>query len=493
MKKILLDTNMLIYREDNKILDKDISELTRNLYDSSDYKIVIHPKSLEEAYKNKNIEQREIFISKLKTYPLIDMPPKAIPNFIQIVGRNNENDDIDNELLFAVKQNCVDYFITNDTKLKNKSKLIGLEDRVLNIEEALELFKVEEQDAVETLPCLTPTYLRNLILEDEFFDSLREDYAGFDKWFITKRDNEAKAYVAEKNGKISAFLMLKEEGKEEKYNEFFKPFLPARRLKVATLKVAERGKRIGEACIKTMIQEAVLKNADEIYVTTFPKQERLIELLKEYGFYESTCKLTQHSDGSIEEELVLVKNIKDKKQFPYVTYSGQKAFVVPIWPQYHRLLFPEVRPYQCGIEDIKGGNSSGNAIKKVYITNGNQKQFNKWDILFFYASDERKAITAVGVVDYSFHPDDIEKAKKMIKSITAYDENGLNKNLRTTSTVIVFKHYITLENPIEYNLLKVNNVSDSNFPSTTPISNEGVRNLLKLLCENDLNKFNIVL
>ena len=491
MKKILLDTNMLIYREDNKILDKDISELTRNLYDSSEYKIVSHPKSMEEAEKNKNIEQRRIFISKIKSYPQIDMPPKPTLEFIQIVGRNNENDDIDNELLFAVKQNCVAYFITNDIKLKNKSRLIGLEDRVLTIKEALDLFKVEEQDAVETLPCLKLQYLRNLNLDDEFFDSLRNDYEGFDNWFLIKRDKEAKAYVAEKNGKISAFLMLKEEGEEEDYSEFSRPFLPAKRLKVATLKVAERGKRIGEACIKTMIKEAFLKNVDEIYVTTFPKQDKLIELLKEYGFYESTYKLTKHSDGSEDPELVYVKDMKNKSEFPYVTYAGQKVFIVPIIPKYHRLLFPEVKPYQCGIEDINGGNSSGNAIKKVYITNGAQRQFTKGDILFFYASEEKKAITAVGVVDYSFHPHNIEETKKMIKSITAYDENELRKNLKTTSTVIVFKHCLTLENPIDYNLLKVNNVSDSNFPSTTPISKEGVKNLLKL-CGNDINNFNIV-
>lgn len=61
MINILLDTNMLIYREDNRIIEKEIAELTRNLYDSEDFKIVIHPKSIEEAYKNQNKEQRNIF------------------------------------------------------------------------------------------------------------------------------------------------------------------------------------------------------------------------------------------------------------------------------------------------------------------------------------------------------------------------------------------------------------------------------------------------
>ena len=34
-----------------------------------------------------------------------------------------------------------------------------------------------------------------------------------------------------------------------------------------------------------MVNEAIQKNVDEIYVTTFEKQESLIYLLKQYVFY----------------------------------------------------------------------------------------------------------------------------------------------------------------------------------------------------------------
>ena len=70
MKKILLDTNMLIYLEDDNdnIVNKDVAELTRRLYDSCEYKIVIHPKSITESLKIKDKRKRDIFQSKIGIY-----------------------------------------------------------------------------------------------------------------------------------------------------------------------------------------------------------------------------------------------------------------------------------------------------------------------------------------------------------------------------------------------------------------------------------------
>lgn len=45
MIKILLDTNIFIYLEDNKVTEEKILLLTKRLFDSNEYKIVIHPKT----------------------------------------------------------------------------------------------------------------------------------------------------------------------------------------------------------------------------------------------------------------------------------------------------------------------------------------------------------------------------------------------------------------------------------------------------------------
>jgi len=62
-----------------------------------------------------------------------------------------------------------------------------------------------------------------------------------------------------------------------------------------------------------MIKEAIEKNIDEIYVTTFERQESLIYLLKQYGFNLVTYKNTTKSDDTVEREAIFVKNIKDKR------------------------------------------------------------------------------------------------------------------------------------------------------------------------------------
>lgn len=59
MEYILLDTNILIYREGEKKLDKDILTLSRLLMDSIEYKLVIHPLSIEEL-KNIKIKNKEM-------------------------------------------------------------------------------------------------------------------------------------------------------------------------------------------------------------------------------------------------------------------------------------------------------------------------------------------------------------------------------------------------------------------------------------------------
>lgn len=77
-EKILLDTNMLIYLLDDHILEDKIIKLTKMLYDSDRYMIVIHPKTIEEARKIKNENRRVIFESKLKVEKILEDSPDNI-------------------------------------------------------------------------------------------------------------------------------------------------------------------------------------------------------------------------------------------------------------------------------------------------------------------------------------------------------------------------------------------------------------------------------
>lgn len=165
---------------------------------------------------------------------------------------------------------------------------------------------------------LKKEYLYNIDLKDDFFNTLREDYLDFDKWFEKKQREGKMAYITvTDNNEITSFLLLKEENEKENYSHFENPFTPAKRIKVSTFKVSDTGKKIGEYFIKIIIDEAITKNVDEVYITTFKKQYSLISFLKKHGFELFTYTTTTKGNGTLEKEAVYVKNI-DKKFNPII-------------------------------------------------------------------------------------------------------------------------------------------------------------------------------
>lgn len=483
MKKILLDTNLLIYREDHSIVNDKVLELTKILYDSNKYRIFIHPMTLDDLNNIKNQKEKNIILSKVRVYDFIEKPPKATVNFNNIVGCTKiPNDIIDNNLLYAVYKDCVSYLITNDNKLRNKAKKVNLSDRVLGIEEAITLFKPLEEKETRTLAFINHEYLYNIELEDDFFDSLKEDYKGFENWYKKKSREGYKAYITRcSNNRIGSFLLLKLEDKTEDYSSFKEPFKPSKRLKVATFKVANTGNKIGESYIKIIINEAIKNKVDEIYVTIFEKQEALINLFLEYGFTKKTVKMTEKADGSFEKESVFVKSMNDNT-YPNFDWSNRNVFIVLIQQHYHEMLFPESETItQLSFGDLQGINTYANAIKKAYICNAKTKQIKSGDILLFYASQNKKSLTTIGIVDNVFYdftkPEDLYS---MAIKRTVYSLKEITLNFTSKSKLILFKYYKTLESPITYKSLVENNLLKKPPMSIVQVDNNLVKNLIKI-------------
>ena len=85
MEYILLDINILIYREDEKNLDHDILLLLRLLMDSEEYKLCVHPMSIEELSKHKNESERKVILSKISIYKGIGKSSKDRFRIYEIV------------------------------------------------------------------------------------------------------------------------------------------------------------------------------------------------------------------------------------------------------------------------------------------------------------------------------------------------------------------------------------------------------------------------
>ncbi|NCP83775.1 MAG: hypothetical protein GW823_02510 [Bacteroidetes bacterium] len=411
--KALLDTNIIIHREASRVINQDVGILYRWL-ERAKYTKCVHSLTVSEIEKYKNKEAVDTFQIKLDSYERIDIPSPLQPELKSVSEKIdvNENDIIDTHLLNEVFVGRVDILITEDKKIRKKANELGISDKVFTIDSFLEKTFAEHPDLVN-YKVLNVQKLKfgRINLEDDFFTSLKEDYIGFDKWFIKKYDEEAYITVNSNNGLLLSFLYLKVEDKDEKYLDINPFFTPKKRLKVGTFKVINNGFRLGERFIKIIFDNALKNNVDEIYVTIFDKrdeQRRLIDLLELWGFVLW---------GKKNDELVYVrdfsKNInggKLKQSYPFIS-RNKDCFIVPIYPDYHTELLPDSILNNESPEEFIEDFPHRNGINKVYVSRALTPHPKIGDILVFYRTGGyyKSVVSTIGVAQeakYDFKDED---------------------------------------------------------------------------------------
>ena len=316
----------------------------------------------------------------------------------------NDNDRNDTLLLNEVIEDRVDLFITEDRKLHKKAAMLNVSGKVYTISAFVEEMIAAHPDLVNyKVLSVQKSYFGNVRLDDEFFNSFRVDYEGFDKWFKKKSDEVA--YVCYGKNRLVGFLYLKVEGEDENYNDITPRFAAGKRLKIGTLKVAAHGLRIGERLLKIVFDNALANHVDEIYVTIFdrtPEQLRLIELLEEWGFIYFGEKQT--STGA---EQVYVRSFKPKAKrdkpkstFPYIVATANH-FIVPIYPDYHTELLPDSILNNESPDNYRENEPHRNALSKVYISHSWERGLKKGDSILFYRTGGKYAgvATTIGIVE----------------------------------------------------------------------------------------------
>ena len=231
-------------------------------------------------------------------------------------------------------------------------------------------------------------------LKDSFFDSLRKDYQGFDSWYNKKALRGEKAYILYEKDELVCFLYLKIESPVD--NTDITPLLDSTKswVKVGTFKVIPHKTKLGERLIKRMFDFAISNNIFNLYLTTFSKQEPLINLLMHYGFEQY---------GKKGDELVLVKNIATnlnemKKDicldYPSINVQGVNKYILGIYPQYHTGMFSDSM-LKTESFDILKDVSEANSIHKVYITKiQGIENLKKGDLLIIYRTNNNKSSSA---------------------------------------------------------------------------------------------------
>ena len=126
---ILLDTNIIIPLEDtSRILDSSFAEL-RKLSAEQQHCLYIHPIQFEDIKRDKNLERQKIVLSRLKQYSQIDNPPILTEKDCLKLGlsQSNDNDRVDNNVLFALYRGAVHLLVTNDEGIHKKAQQIGIQ------------------------------------------------------------------------------------------------------------------------------------------------------------------------------------------------------------------------------------------------------------------------------------------------------------------------------------------------------------------------------
>ncbi len=462
--RILLDTNIFIYREADHVISDDLQQLL-SVLNKIKAELLIHPLSLGEIKRDRDTKRQAVMLSKIGAYLPLEMPPvlEGGSEFFNIIDqKDNTHDLVDNHILYAVYKDAVDFLITEDRDIHKKAIKLGIDNSVLLIAEALSVFRGHlQKDSIIIPPALERKPIHNLNVGDPFFDSLKDEYPEFDELFKKiKREGRNCLVHYKDDGGIGALLIYK---LEDEAIDTIPPIPKKKRIKLSTLKVAQFGYKIGELFIKLSIDIAVSNGVSEVYLTHFVQSDdRLIELITEYGF--------SHSGINSRREAIYIKKLfpettKTKQFLPFdITrfyypsyYDGidVKKFIIPIRPRYHSRLFTNYKDRQIELAESVGYFIiEGNTIKKAYICNSRIKRMAQGDIIIFYVS-ERRQLISVGIVEAIYGGlQDYQNIIKLVGKRTVYSVNEIQSIARKPSLVILFWQYWHLMQPLSYLRLK---------------------------------------
>lgn len=483
--RILIDTNIFIYRENNHILPKNLQNLLKILSQLK-IEILIHPDSIEEIKRDTDNNRQNIALSKLNTYPRLEAPPdqNRDPDFLNIVGQPSKiNDYTDNAILYSVYKYAVDFLLTEDRGIHKKAIRSSIKNRVLSLEEALDIFRkdIDNDNLIHPLP-LKKESVHNLNVSDRFFDSLKKDYgeSEFETWFIKISREGRKCWVYfEEDDTIGALLIYKKE--EDEPIDSTPSFSAKKRLKLSTFKVAHVGHKIGELFVKLAVQYSIKNNIDEMYLTYFTKpDDHLVNLITEYGFYNAA---TKDNGEDIYMKKLVVDGAKSKslspaeisKKYYPSFYDGINVnkFIVPIQPEFHNRLFTDREARQLTLSEFGGKFIiEGNTILKAYLCHSNTTKISPGDILLFYRSKDEHAITSLGVVEKVFLKcQDKNDIIKYVGKRTVYTIDEIAKKAEKPTLVILFTWHFHLAKQLNFSKLKEMGILKGPTQSITQISN----------------------
>src|SRR5690554_1067235 len=468
--RVLLDTNVIIERESYLNTNYELSKLFK-WFDKLHMTKFIHEESINEVSRYQDEKVKKPILSKLDIYEKL-MSKDNYDDFFNFKLKkydSNVNSLVDNRLLNQLYTGRVDFLVTQDKLILRKADDLYLQNQVFSINDFLEHIETSYPKLVDyEVLSIRKVKFDSIDLNDPFFDTLKEDYAGFTQWFNNKTNEEAYVFTAKE--RMAGFLYLKIEECDSSYSKFDPPFEPKKRLKIGIYKADYRGIRLGERYLKIIFDNAVKLKVEEIYVTMFENKRKeityLIKLLERWGF-------EKHGYNKSNGELIMVKKLMsyNENKTPYYNYpvikKNPRYFILPIYPEYHSDLFPDFKLSKESMHLYKENKAHHYALEKNYISGAAHAKAEPGDIFLIYRQGRR-------------HP---KKYSSVISGIAVLGEVKEPKN---------FQEYINLcSNKTIFSVDKLKNFYDSkNWKKVIKLIND-VSFENKVILDN-LYKFGVV-
>ncbi len=461
--KFLLDTNILIPAEPTSPAYAEaatplVTQLLGLIAETKSQPLV-HPASADELQRDQDADRRALRRQLLDKYVRLEAPPPITAAITNVLGVPNpgSNTETDTMLLAAVHGNAVDFLVTSDDRIHRRAGRLGIGARVLTPEDAIATIRALLPARPVAPPAVRLVVCHQLDASDSIFTSLRDDYAEFDVWFAKCQREHRQAFVIEPPQGYAGVAILNQE-QSEQFG------LRGKVLKICTFKVADsaRGYRYGELLLKSVFEYVVRNAFESAFVTCFPRQQGLMRFLENFGFSQLSATdrgelvFAKRFDPS-QEEREQIAPLEFHVNFGprHISLARAAAYVVPIQPQFHRALFPDLEKQRSF---LAGETSFGNAILKAYLCHSSVKDIAPGSVLLFYRSQDWCNIHSVGIADACMRSADASEIARFVGQRTVYTLDQIQRMCLAETLAILFRQSrtipaVTLDDLVEHEAL----------------------------------------
>lgn len=485
--RFLLDTNILIPLEDSHVpLPLGLANFVR-LAREYGHPLVIHPASEDDLNRDRNADRGTRTRERLEQYSRLD----SISDCPWNSSATNSHDTADNAILYALYCDAAHYLVTEDKGLHKKAVSRGLGDRVYAINAAEDLLRRLHEPASVHLPNIQDVPLHSLtkLLNDEFFDSLREEYPEFDSWFrdCARNDRRAWVYWIDPN-KLGALCVYARKENDDATGQG--DILFGSSLKLCTFKVSPdcRGRKIGELFLKAAFRYATENRLENIFIHGNPdKQNILFELLTDFGFSEfgrydgDVVYVKPHPIAPPDDSATNLSAFEYfRRYFPHFRHGSDiRKFIIPIRPEYHRILFSDyLSPAETQMALFESPHTASNAIKQAYLCHAQLGKMKPGDVVLFYRSTDERAVTSLGIVEEYITLQDVNEIVDLVRRRTVYSMAQIAVMATKPTKVMLFRLVKHFSRPPSGEWLNRNQIVNGNIQTIREIDDEAFEQLI---------------